>query len=301
MAASQPPLYYALETIPYGLASVGTLLDRLALMRLLSALMGGLTALFAFLFLREALPGARWAWTVGGLGVALAPLLGHDVGRGQPRRAAVRGLGGALLLPGTGVPARDHTAAGGRDRRGARRRRGDQAQLPRPGARRDPRAARCCARREARTSRRSAYRCLALALGIGASPILLYGLVNAALRPPAVRRALLGRSPSPANGGSILDEISYIWQFYLPRLPGMSPYFHGIPHHTRVLVRRAGGALWLARRDVPALGLRRRADSRRADRRRSSRGRSSCIAARCGPRLIELAIYLAMALRRADR
>lgn len=66
VATSQPPLYYALETIPYEPASGETLLeDRIELMRLLSALMGGLTALFSFLFLGEALPGARWAWTVG--------------------------------------------------------------------------------------------------------------------------------------------------------------------------------------------------------------------------------------------
>jgi Predicted membrane protein (DUF2142) len=84
VAASQPPLYYALQTIPYGLASSGSLLDRLALMRLLSALMAGLTALFAYLFLREALPRARWAWTVGGLGVALTPLLGFMSGAVNP-------------------------------------------------------------------------------------------------------------------------------------------------------------------------------------------------------------------------
>ena len=61
-------------------------------MRLLSALMAGVTALFTFLFVREALPGAPWAWTVGGLGAALAPLLGFISGSGDARRDAVRGL-----------------------------------------------------------------------------------------------------------------------------------------------------------------------------------------------------------------
>jgi hypothetical protein len=37
VAVSQPPLYYALQTIPYAIGSSGSLLDRLALMRLLSA------------------------------------------------------------------------------------------------------------------------------------------------------------------------------------------------------------------------------------------------------------------------
>ena len=84
VAAPQPPLYYALETIPYYLGSGGTLLDQLALMRLLSALLAGLTALFAFLFLREALPAVPWAWTVGGLCTALAPLVGFISGAVNP-------------------------------------------------------------------------------------------------------------------------------------------------------------------------------------------------------------------------
>jgi 4-amino-4-deoxy-L-arabinose transferase-like glycosyltransferase len=84
VAASEPPVYYALQTIPYALASSGSLLDRLALMRLLSALIAGVTALFCYLFVREAVPGVRWAWTVGGLSVALMPLLGFMSGAVNP-------------------------------------------------------------------------------------------------------------------------------------------------------------------------------------------------------------------------
>ena len=77
-----------------------------------------------------------------------------------------------------------------------------------------------------RSSRRNAYRCLALALGIGASPIVLYGIVNLLSGKPAggTFQALV----TFARGGSLPGEIAYIWQFYLPRLPGMSPDFHGI-------------------------------------------------------------------------
>jgi hypothetical protein len=75
VATSQPPLYYALESIPYLIARGGTVLDRLQLMRLLSAMMAGFTALFAFLFAREALPHHPWAWTTAGMGVAVNPLL----------------------------------------------------------------------------------------------------------------------------------------------------------------------------------------------------------------------------------
>src|SRR6185436_4017405 len=63
----QPPLYYALELAPYALGARDSPLTSLALMRLLSALLGGVTVLCVFLFLREALPGHPWTWTVGAL------------------------------------------------------------------------------------------------------------------------------------------------------------------------------------------------------------------------------------------
>lgn len=226
VSASQPPLYYALETIPYALASVGNLLDQVALMRLLSALMGGLTALFAYLFLREALPGASWAWTVGGLGVALAPLLGQMSGAVNPdallfavstalfyclargfRRGITPWLAGATgVVLAVGVSTKLNFIG------------------LLPGAVLGVLA--LCAI-EWRSSRRRAYRCLALALGIGASPIVLYGIVNAFSGHPVsgALAAILGDS---RKGGSLPGEIAYIWQFYLPRLPGMTPDFHGI-------------------------------------------------------------------------
>jgi hypothetical protein len=73
-ASANPPLYYALEAVPYALSPSGSVLDRLAQMRVLSAVFAGLTVLFAFLFLRELMPGTPWAWTVGALAVALQPL-----------------------------------------------------------------------------------------------------------------------------------------------------------------------------------------------------------------------------------
>jgi hypothetical protein len=75
VAAAEPPLYYAAQAVVYTIAG-GTVLNRLASMRLFSALIGSLAALFVFLFVREALPGVRWAWTIGGLGAAFTPLFG---------------------------------------------------------------------------------------------------------------------------------------------------------------------------------------------------------------------------------
>jgi 4-amino-4-deoxy-L-arabinose transferase-like glycosyltransferase len=230
VATSQPPLYYALEAIPYRLASSGTVLDRLAAMRLLSALMGGVTALFVFLFIREALPGASWAWTVGGLSVALAPLLGMISGAVNPdalcfaisaalfyafsrgfRRGLTPKLAGAIgtiivlgyltkfnflgLIPGAvlGLLALSVYAA--------------------------------------RQSRRTACRSFALATVIVVAPALLIAL----MRGGSLQFGIVAGAIGDLGGrGSLLAEIEYIWQFYLPRLPGTSADFHGVLT-TRVL------------------------------------------------------------------
>ena len=225
VANNEPPLYYALQTIPYALGSSGTILDRLELMRLLSALMGALTALFAFLFLREALPGAPWAWTVGGLGVALAPLLGFVSGAVNPdallfavsaalfyclarafRRGLTRGLAiatGAVIAIGFMTKLNFVGLA--------------------PGA---ILGLILLARREARSGGRAVYyRVLAPALLIALSPVMLYALVNAASGHPALGIVSGGITALTSGQTPISHELSYIWQLYLPPLPGMHNYF----------------------------------------------------------------------------
>ena len=72
--ANQPPLYYALAAVPYLLSPSHDVFARLALMRLLSALMAACTVLAVFLFLRELFPASPWTWTVGALAVAFQPM-----------------------------------------------------------------------------------------------------------------------------------------------------------------------------------------------------------------------------------
>ncbi len=225
VAASQPPLYYVLETLPYDLESGGTVLDRLALMRLLSALMGGLTALFAYLFLREALPAAPWAWTVGGLGVALEPLLGVMSGSVNPDALlfAVCAALFYLLARGfrRGLTPRLAVALGAVLAVGFLTKLTFLGLLP--GALFGLLA---LGAREARhSSRQAALRCVGLGLGVAATPALLYILVNLLSSRSAV--GALGNAVSLSGKGSLLHELSYIWQFYLPRLPGQTPFFHG--------------------------------------------------------------------------
>ncbi len=225
-AYSGPPLYYLLETIPYGLASAGTLLDQLELMRLLSALMAGITALLVFMFVRETLPKAPWAWTVGGLGVALTPTLGFMSGAVNPdsmlaavsasvfyclARAFRRGLThrlaiviGALIAVGFLTKLNFIGLA--------------------PGI---VLGMILLSVRAARSRGRAAYRSLAIALAIASAPLWLYILANLFSGHPALGIVSSSMKLGSAHG-SIFKKISYVWELYLPHLPGMTNYFPGL-------------------------------------------------------------------------
>ncbi len=226
VAASEPPLYYALETIPYALGSGGNELDRLELMRLLSALMAGITALFAFLFLRETLPGVRWAWTVGGLGVALAPLLGEISGTVNPDALLYAVCAAAFYCLARafrrGLTTRLAAAIGALAAIGFLTKLNFIGLAPglfcglvllTIRARRSP-----CT---------NPYRPLLLAVAIALCPLLPYLASNF-----LAHHALLGYLSSSIlltdRHGSTLREASYIWQLYLPRLPGMHDDFPGV-------------------------------------------------------------------------
>lgn len=238
LAASQPPLYYAIEVIPYELASGGTLLDRLELMRLLSCLMAGLTALFTFLFLREVLPRERWAWTVGALAVALMPALAMMSGAVNPD-ALLFAVASALfyLLSRTlrrGLTARSGAAIGTAIAVGCLTKLTFVALVPGAAL-----ALLVAARRRARDraaeragSDRSPSRRLRgplIALAVAAVPAGLYALYDGASGlSVGVLSGLFSGALSPGHGHSFGGELDYLWQLYLPGLPGMHPDFHGI-------------------------------------------------------------------------
>jgi Predicted membrane protein (DUF2142) len=244
VAAGQPSGYYALETIPYYLGAPGTLLDRLELMRLLSAAMAGIAALFTFLFVREALPRAPWAWSVGGLAAALTPLLGFTSGVVSPdsmlcavcaavcyclarafRRGLTRGLALALaaltalglltklnflgLLPGVmlGVVLCSMRRCGALDRQALRRVRPTLA--------------------------------LGVAVALGTAFVYVFAVQGHVLERVSSDISDL-RAQSPANA------LAYAWQLYLPRLPGMHSYFPGLSSIRQLwLARLVGDYGWL--------------------------------------------------------
>ncbi len=224
VATSQPPLYYALESVPYLIASQGSELDRLQLMRLLSALFAGLTAVFVFLFVREALPGARWSWTVAGLAVAFAPMLGFMSGSVNPD-SLLFAIAAAVfyMLARTfrrGLTARAAAALGALTALGLCTKLNFLGLVPGVLL-----GLAVLAARAARGSGRSAYRLLALGGAVALSPVAVYASVHALSGHAAT--GILSRAIDTTQG-SPLSEASYIWQLYLPRLPGMVNDFPGI-------------------------------------------------------------------------
>jgi hypothetical protein len=99
--------------------------------------------------------------------------------------------------------------------------------------------------RAAKSSKAGAYRALALGLALALAPIGLYVVINL-----FSNRAGLGVASSginlTSNHGSLGEELSYIWQFYLPRLPGMATDFPGLsPIHQIWFDRSVGLYGWL--------------------------------------------------------
>lgn len=217
-ARTQPPLYYALEALPYGFAN--NALTRLQLMRLLSALMAGVTALFVFLFVREALPGKPWAWTASGLAISLTPLLGFISGAINPDAMlfAVSAALFYLLARGfrRGLTLRLSVLIGATIAVGSLTKLNFAGLVP--GA---LLALLLLSLRARAGAGRSAWLRLAVAIAIAISPIALYGLINVLSGHPT-----FGLVSSFVNGTHLSGrELSYVWQLFLPPLPGMTSYF----------------------------------------------------------------------------
>jgi 4-amino-4-deoxy-L-arabinose transferase-like glycosyltransferase len=234
VATSQPPLYYALASVPYAIGTSGSILTRLALIRLLSCLLGVLTVMFCFGFLRETFPSTPWAWSVGALAVAFQPLFSFVSSGVNPDAllfCAAAGLFWALarafqrgLTPLNGAAIGAATVVG------------LLGKLTFLGL--VPGAALGVLWLLWRDHRRAAQPALAgatTALAITVVPFAAYVALNVSVW----NRSALGGAeiaslarPGVGTGGggrSLSGLASYVWQLYLPRLPSMRPWFSALP------------------------------------------------------------------------
>jgi len=216
----EPPLYYVLQAIPFSAAKSATVIDRLQLMRLLSALMTGMTVLFAFLFLREALPTDPWTWTVGALGLAFLPLLAL-MGGGLNPDALLFAISAAVFLLFArifrrGLTIRRAALIGMLVGVGFWTKMNFVGLVPGIAV-----GLFIAALRAEHGLRLQTLRLPSLALGIALAPVaLLIGLNTLAWDRPA-----FGSGVYTTSGihPSLPQALSYAWQFYLVRLPGMEP------------------------------------------------------------------------------
>jgi len=236
-ASDEPPLYYGVQILPYELGGHDVLV-KLQLMRLFSVLLGALTALLVFLFLRELLPRAPWAATVGAICVALQPAFAFMSGTDNPdvmlyalsagiflclarafRRRFTKRLAVILgLLVAAGLVTYFSFIGVAL---------GAYAALV------------VLALRDARVRGRAALVAPAIALAIGLAPVLADGLHNLLAGHKTFGEAsTIGGKLTP---GTLFNELSYIWQLYLPRLPGMTHYFEGISTWREVWFDRSVG------------------------------------------------------------
>jgi 4-amino-4-deoxy-L-arabinose transferase-like glycosyltransferase len=241
-ATSEPPLYYAIEMVPYAMGAGNTLVQ-LELMRLSDALIAGITALLIFFFVREVLPGVPWAATIGAACVSVQPLFGFMSGTLNPdnmlytmaaglflclargfRRGLSRGLAVVTgLVIATGFMTKLNfigLSFGG------------CLGLMLLGVR--------------KTGSKGGHeiKSSAIGLAIGVSPILLYMLVNGVSGNPTLGPA--SEITHIFDRGRFFHELTYMWQLYLPRLPGMTHFFAGMHTYRDIWFDRSVGLYgWL--------------------------------------------------------
>jgi 4-amino-4-deoxy-L-arabinose transferase-like glycosyltransferase len=230
-ATSQPPLYYAYESLGYLASPWNGLLERLWIMRVLSALLTAVTVVFVYLFLRELFPDAPWAWTVGGLAVAFQPLLGFMGGGVHPDVllfTASAALFWALARAfRQGLTRQTGAVIGVVLAVGLLSKLNFIAMLPG--------ALLGVGLLALRERRRDALVGAALACGIAAAVAGAYILMNLTVWDRTewgggvgvATRAATGSGSHAADPISLSYHLSYTWQLYLPRLPFMDPQFSG--------------------------------------------------------------------------
>jgi 4-amino-4-deoxy-L-arabinose transferase-like glycosyltransferase len=223
-AINNPPLYYLLAAVPYRLARSADALDVLFAMRLLSAILAAITVAASFMFVRELLPGRRWAPTVGALAVAFQPMFGFMSGGVNNdnllyalaavfiylvARALRRGVDPGLALALGGVAAAGvltKTSFVGLLPGGAF---GVLVALLREPA---PRRLRSLAG----VAGGAAVFVVVTSLWLAASSVLF---------DRGASRTTAGLTDSYVTSGtSLRGHLSYIWQVFLPALPGMQGF-----------------------------------------------------------------------------
>lgn len=217
-ATENPPLYYALAAVPYLVTPSSHLLDRVVVIRLLSAVLFALTTIAVFLFVRETLPSAPWVWPLAGLLTALEPMAGFLAGGVTPD-ALLIAVSALALLGAARCLRRGPTVANTTLLVLAT----IACALTKPvGVGFVPGAA--VALLGALVLHRDRLRGLATGLAVGGAALGLYVAVTHTVLERTAEAAGL-----PPGEHALPERLSYIWQLYLPRLPFQLDLIEGFP------------------------------------------------------------------------
>ncbi len=223
-AANHPPLYYVLQLAPYAAARSAGFFDRLLLMRLLSCVLAALAVACVFLFVRELLPGHAWGAPVGALAATFQPVFGFMSGGVNNdnltfalaallfylvARALRRGVTAPLAV------ATALTAAAGMLTKTS-----FAGLLPGVAVAGLVAIGRLPAERRRRALAIAAGGALAFAV-----PVAVWLVANQAVfdRPGGTTTGNLTDSSVTART-SLAGHLSYVWQAFLPALPGMQEF-----------------------------------------------------------------------------
>jgi 4-amino-4-deoxy-L-arabinose transferase-like glycosyltransferase len=229
--AVTPPLYYALDAIPTKLASGLDIYNRLLVMRLFSSLLAAFTVGFVFLFMRELMPSRPWAWTAGALVVALQPVFGHLAGAVSVDNLLF--LTGAALFYLTarafrrGLTPKLGLALGVAAVAGALTKATIFGIFPGIAA-----GMLLILWRTPREKRRQAIVSLAIAAAVFALPYVVWLWANVHVFDRNAGTTTGGfTSSTVTNKITIGGQLSYTWQFFLPRLGFMHDYMTSYPYY----------------------------------------------------------------------
>ena len=223
-ATNNPPVYYAIEAAVYRASPSSDLLTRLALMRIVSALLAGATALFGALFVRELSPRDA-------LGVDRRRAGDRDEPAGRVHRgrvnndnllfcAAAAVCFGLARMFRRGVTPRRAAFVAVALALGALGKATLIAFVPAVAF-----AFLVLVARAGPSRRREALRSVAIGAAAGALPIALFVVLSATVWD----RPLWGAAAASTSGqllpgaahavdGSLREQLSYTWQLFLPRL-----------------------------------------------------------------------------------
>jgi 4-amino-4-deoxy-L-arabinose transferase-like glycosyltransferase len=230
-ATNNPPLYYALEALPYRVAHSASFLDRLFILRLFSGLLAGLTVGFVFLFLRELLPRTPWTWTVGALAVAFQPMFGFMSGGVNNDNLLYACCAGVIMFMArafrSGLTPRRGAALGLLLSAGLLTKGTMFAFVPAVAL-----AGVLCVLRSAGPGRRRTLVACGVLFACAAVPFAVWLMANQLVFDrPANTTTAGGASAAGAAHLNVKGGLGYLWQSFFPRLPFMEDQFQQYPQY----------------------------------------------------------------------